>query len=109
MKKLTPKNHGGKRDGSGRKPDWLKEKCAKLVDVNKLMEFVSNVASGEETEIHYDKMGHAFEASCSTKDRLHAVEILLERGFGKPVQGVELSGKEGAPAVFDVVIKVAER
>lgn len=98
--------HGGKRDGSGRKPDWLKEKCASLVDRNKILEFVADVAAGTETEIHYDKLGHAFEAACSIKDRLHASEILLERGFGKPVQGVELSGN--VATTFDVVIKVAD-
>lgn len=98
---------GGKREGSGRKPDWLKTKCADLVDRNKLLEFVASVANGKETEVHYDKLGNAFDAACSIKDRLHAVELLLERGYGKPVQGIEHSGQ--VATTFDVVIKVADR
>ena len=30
-------------------------------------------------------------------DRIHAAEVLLDRGFGKPLQSVELSGPDGGP------------
>lgn len=33
----------------------------------------------------------------STKDRLDALGTLLERGFGKAPQAVELTGKDGGP------------
>jgi protease II len=95
--------HGGKRAGSGRKPDWLKTKCADLVDRNKLLEFVASVANGDETETHYDKEGNAYEGAATIKDRLHAVEMLLERGYGKPAQSVELSGAGGVPLVIEYV------
>lgn len=108
MKKLPPRTNGGKREGAGRKPDWLKAKCAELIDRKKLLDYVARVAAGEETESRMTKDGDLFDVPCSTHDRLHAFELLMERGFGKPVQGVELSGKEGAPATFDVVIKVAD-
>lgn len=98
---------GGAREGAGRKPDWLKQKCAGLVDRKKLLEYVANVANGDEVERYFDKvLGRTIEIPCSTKDRLHAVELLLERGYGKPVQGVEVNGN--IAQTFDVVIKVAD-
>lgn len=110
-----PKEHGGKREGAGRKPDWLKTKCASLVDKHKLLEYLARVAAGEETEqrvvvVREGNSAHTEieEVKCSPHDRMHAIEMLLERGYGKPVQGVEVGGKDGAPIAFDVVIKVAE-
>ena len=33
----------------------------------------------------------------ANKDRLKAAEIILDRAWGKPVQGVEMSGRDGGP------------
>lgn len=86
------KPHGGKRKGAGRRPDWLKKKCCDLVDKNKLVEFLSRVADGSESFMALDKLGRAVEIGPEIKDRLRAVEMLLDRGFGKAIQGVEHSG-----------------
>lgn len=87
---------GGKREGSGRKPDWLKEKCKALVDRHKLLEYLANVAAGVETQTVVVKISQfqseTEEIPCDTKDRLHAVEMLLERGYGKPAMEVVHSG-----------------
>jgi hypothetical protein len=42
----------------------------------------------------------------TTRDRISACEILLERGFGRPSQAVELSGGllDGSEAVFSVQV-----
>lgn len=95
--KKPPKTCGGKREGAGRKPDWLKEKCRKLVDRKKLLEYVARVAAGEETERVVIRLpgnggSDVEEVPCSTKDRLHAFELLMDRGFGKAIQAVEHSG-----------------
>ncbi len=94
-----PKTHGGKREGSGRKPDWLKEKCRNLLDKNKLLEYLAKVASGDETEqrvtvVREGNEAHTevVEVKCSTHDRLHAIELLLERGFGRPAQEMVHTG-----------------
>lgn len=104
-----PRTHGGKREGAGRKPDWLKTKCAGLVDRNKLLEFVARVASGEETQTVVIKSGpqnsSTEEIPCDTKDRLHAVEMLLERGYGKPAQALEMSGPGGGPISWNITIE----
>lgn len=77
------RGRGGKRAGAGRPADWLKAKCASIVDKKKLVEFVARVASGEETEPHVTKDGEVIDCAPSIHDRLKAVEMLLDRGFGK--------------------------
>lgn len=89
MKTKPPKTHGGRRDGSGRKPDWLKERCKKLIDSKKLLEYVARVAAGEETEDRTTKDGDVFQVGVSTHDRLTAFSLLMDRGFGKPIQALE--------------------
>lgn len=87
---------GGKRKNSGRDADWLKEKCQKLIEKKKLFEWLSDVAAGEdvETSITYDKENHPHKSMrpADTKDRLKALEMLADRGWGKPAQAVELGG-----------------
>lgn len=87
-----PKTPGGKRAGAGRPPDWLKKKCSELIDKNKLLEFVVGVATGEETEVHVTKDGDVVDCAPSIHDRLRAVEMLLDRGYGKPNQSTTLDG-----------------
>ena len=60
----------GHRGGGGRPPDWLKAKCQKIVDREKLVEFLGRVGGGV--------------VDCEVKDRLRAIEILMDRGWGKP-------------------------
>lgn len=79
-----PRTRGGKREGAGRPPDWLKKKCASIIDKKKLVEFIGRVASGDETEPHVIKEGDIIDCAPSIHDRLKAVEMLMDRGFGKP-------------------------
>lgn len=100
---------GGKREGSGRKPDWLKQKCQSIIDRKKIMEYLGRVAAGEETEqqvvvVRDGKDSHTEieEVKCSTRDRLHAIDMLLERGFGKAPQGLQLTGADGGPVSWTI-------
>jgi hypothetical protein len=68
---------GGIRPGAGRPSDWLKQRCQDVVVKKDLIGIISKIASGED-----------FQAT--RKDQLHAVEILLDRGFGKPNQTMEV-------------------
>lgn len=92
MKKTPPKPNGGRREGSGRKPDWLKERCRELIDSNKLLDYAARVAAGKEYEDRVTKDGESYKVGVSTHDRLHAFEILMDRGFGKPIQALEHTG-----------------
>lgn len=94
VKNLRPgkNNRGGKRPGSGRPPDWLKEKCQSAVDKNALIDLITRIATGEETEQHITKDGDVVDVAPSAMVRLRAIEMLLDRGYGKPTQALEHSG-----------------
>lgn len=98
-----PLTHGGKRKNAGRPPDWLKEKCQNAVDKNKLIDFLTRVATGEETEQHVTKDGEVVDIAMGGMVRLRAAEMLLDRGFGKPMQAVELGAQGGGPLQIQIV------
>jgi len=80
----------GHRGAGGRPPDWLKKKCCSLVEKKKLIEFLAAVAAGdpfiEKTRISGSGDIENVRGSADVKDRLRAVEMLLDRGWGKSVQ-----------------------
>lgn len=90
---FIPGNPGHDGSNAGRKPDWLKAQCSKIIKDKKLIQFLGNVASGEKItktdifDLSGKKVGHS-ESSATPKDRIKAIELLLDRGFGKPVQPV---------------------
>ncbi len=86
--------------GSGRTPDWLKEKCKQIVDKRKLVEFLGKVAGGENTEQVVTDQGETLSVPAPIKDRIKATEILLDRGFGKVSQPLEHSGEVGGRLLF---------
>lgn len=94
----------------GRPPEWLKAQCAKAVEQADLIGFLRDVASGKPVKAFIaDKMpgGSAktvsLKVSADIKDRIHAAEILLDRGWGKPAQAVTLSGDPESPVKFEIV------
>lgn len=91
--------------GSGRHPDWLKEKCQALISKHKLIEFLADVANGHFTEVEIAPGGKELltKRSCGAETRMKAVAMLLERGYGKPAQAVEVAGKDGGELKITVV------
>lgn len=81
----------------GKDLDWLKEKCRELVRRDKIVEFLANVAKGEPVEQAVGSEGEVISIPASVRDRIKATELLLDRGFGKASQPMELSGQDGSP------------
>ena len=97
-RKRPPLGKGGKREGSGRKPEWFTNKCKTLFEKRGLLEFVAGVASGTETEqklVVIDEQTVLEEVRPQIKDRLKAVEMLKEWGFGKEILPVDAQGGFG--------------
>lgn len=69
----------------GRKADWFRERCAEILDQEKLVDFVGRVAAGRETEDRFVKDEGIIKIACSTRDRLAAFEMLANWGVGKPI------------------------
>lgn len=86
---------GGKRENAGRKPDWLKEKCQKIVDRIKVLEFLGDVVEGKDVEQIVNDVGETLRVPPPIRERIKASEILLERAYGKVKQELEHSGEVG--------------
>ncbi len=97
-RKLPPPGKGGAREGSGRKPDWLQQRCKDLVEKNDLLEFLADVAAGKPINRSIAGDAGAFievKVSADVKDRLRALEMMLDRGWGRPPQAVSVNGQIG--------------
>lgn len=79
--------------GSGRPPDWLKNACREIVDKRELIRFLGAVASGEKVDVFVSRESDTVcRIPAGIKDRLKAIEMLLDRGWGKPAQPLEHEG-----------------
>jgi hypothetical protein len=79
-------NHGGRRPGAGRKKGQVSE--AKRIIAEMAREH-AETALGVLVEIALHGESEAA--------RVSAANALLDRGYGKPVQGMELTGEDGRP------------
>lgn len=84
--KLGRYSRGVPRRGGGN-IHWLQDKCAGYIDQYNLIGFLTDVALGK-------------VAQADTRDRLKAVDMLLDRGFGKPSQQIDHGVAEGRRMVF---------
>lgn len=88
---------GGAREGAGRPTDWLRQKCREIIDKKAVLEFLGGVVAGENFEQVVNSDGEVIALPPPLKDRLKASELLLDRGYGKPGQSVEVTGADGEP------------
>lgn len=78
-------SRGGKRKGAGRPASWLREKCQAIVEKDKLVEFLADVAAGRIMD-HKVIDGEVHKVPASLHDRTECAIELLDRGFGKATQ-----------------------
>lgn len=70
-----------------RRCDWFIERCAEIIEEEKLIEFVGRVAAGKESDYRMFE-GSAIKTPAALNDRLMAFKMLAEWGIGKPIQVV---------------------
>ena len=85
------RGRGGKREGSGRPPNWLREQCRKIIDREKLLNFYADAASWRLMD-HRVVDGQVMEVPATLETRLLFSKELFDRGFGKSTQPMEHSG-----------------
>lgn len=75
----------------GRPVEWLREKCRKIVEDRKLIEFLADVAGGKVVErVKFpDGKETEMEKSAETKDRIKATDMLFDRAWGKAPQSLQ--------------------
>ena len=104
-------NPTGKRpgkSGGGRTPDWLRRKCQQIIEKNRLLEFLADVANGKNFEQGMGTDGKVFMIPATVKDRLRATELLIERGYGKSPQEIKQVDDEGKSIPYSIVIKTVD-
>lgn len=82
----------------GRPPDWLKAECRKHAP--DIIKFLVSVAKGEDVEQAVGDQGETIRIPPAVRDRIRASEMLLDRGFGKVEQGIQVSGDDTRPVEF---------
>lgn len=82
----------GGNPGCGRPADWFKKKCLAIVEKDNLLGFLGKVARGENVEQVVTDQGETLPVPASVKDRMRAIEMLLDRGLGRCVTPIEHSG-----------------
>lgn len=87
---------GGKRPGAGRKPG--KVGAAKRA-LSEMAKDYADAALATLAEIQADKLAPA-------SARVSAATALLDRGYGKPAQSLELTGENGGPVQFATIRRV---
>lgn len=92
MKNLLPGGKPGNK-GGGRPPDWLKKKCAGLIDRKKLVERLAKIAAGELVDTTTTIDGRIIRIPAPMQAQVKAAQELLDRGFGKAPMSIELPGQ----------------
>src|SRR5436309_3564346 len=99
---LIEQEHGGAlfRGGTGaggRPKEVLRRRCREEIETRNGIEFVGRVMDGTETEDVRVSVGSGWYARIEVirmrprvRDRLHAFELLCDRGYGKPGQVPEI-------------------
>ncbi len=86
--KLAP---GGKRKDAGRDPDWLKQQVRDIIGKDKLVQRLAQIARGDNIDQPLSN-GEVVPIPAPVAEQRKAILDLLERGYGKVVQGIEHSG-----------------
>ncbi len=94
---------GGRREGAGRKPDKFKKKLQKIVTSAKALKFLVDAINGEHVEPRVTQTGVIY-VPASPHVR-HAIwESLHDRGFGKPVDVLQMQDKDGKTSALPAVV-----
>lgn len=97
------KTPGGRRPGSGRKPDLFIRRCDQLSNDPNFFKWAKAVFAGENVEPHTTKDGVIFTPA-SVAGRTYLWEKLAGYARGKPVSVLELGEHEGKAAILPAVV-----
>lgn len=97
------RGEGGARPGAGRPAEWLKAKCREIVDRDDLIGFLGKVAKGADIDQVVTPMGECLKVPASVKNRIAAATELLDRGYGRPNQTVEININFAAILIAEVM------
>lgn len=94
---------GGKRDGAGRHPSWLKEVCRKAVDKHDLIGKLIKIGKGDDVETVVSISGAKVQVPAPIREQRGAINDLLDRGFGKADLKIEVNGNYASALLSEVM------
>jgi hypothetical protein len=94
----------GQKRGRGRPPGQPKTGGRKKGTPNRATNEVKSIAQQHGPEI-IDELYRIATSSASDGDRIQAARTLLERGYGRPASPIHLSGPDGGPIDFMILVK----
>lgn len=100
----------GGNPGSGRTPDWLREHTRGIIQKDELVERLALIANGGLIEQPLSN-GEIIPLPAPVAEQRKAILDLLDRGYGKPHQSVEVTGDattELASVPASVLVEVVE-
>lgn len=83
---------GGRREGAGRKPGVPNKATAEIKAI-----------AQQYTDKAIKALAQIVESSESDAARVSAANALLDRGWGKAVQGVEVTGEDGGAITVQII------
>lgn len=94
---------GGARPGSGRPPEKLKQMCRSIVDKYKLVQKLGKIANGQNVDRVVTDIGKVIKVPASVNNQISATTELLDRGYGKPNQIIEVQTSYAMSIVAEVM------
>lgn len=98
---------GAKRKYRGPDPLWIKHQCENIVSKYGLVNFLGEIASGGPLTCKRKIDGKTVVIQLpepDIKDRMRAIDMLLDRAFGKPTQSHDVEENLG-----NLLVTLAER
>jgi hypothetical protein len=95
----------GKSGNPGGRPKGIAARVKELVgnDGEKALKVLWDIATGKLTITQHAVMtGAPYQATPGFRDRREAIKELLDRGFGKPREPVDLTTRDGEPRSLDL-------
>lgn len=77
--------------------------CRAIVEKHKLVEKLGKIANGEDIEQVVTQNGECLKVPASVKNRIAATTELLDRGYGRPNQTIEISVNFAATLIAEVM------
>lgn len=94
---------GGKRKGAGRKPDAFKEECSRLCSSDQFFKWAKRVIDGD-CIVPRTLKDDVIHTEANVTEMVYLWEKLSAYGYGKPMQGIEMTGANGGPLEIKMVV-----
>ena len=100
--------YGGAKPGAGRPLNVVRKMCQEAIFNDKLIQRLAKVSRGERLQQVVTDEGVEIGVPAAIREQIKAIEVLLDRAYGKAEQSVELHTDDKlSPVRNDVLERIA--